>query len=189
MCCIREIQSFVQSVFEKDMDYIQCNEVLKSSFFSKTNESFQYLMKHCTEKYKEYSLEQGKGDRSFVWIWAKSKECREYIKQYIENDIKQNYDYKYIALNDEKISILFGRPHNDKKDMNGTTKRYNEWSNMFEWNDENKKFCFWNKDGKKCQFAYKYVNDSKKLNHQICVIVKFKDYDNISDALKKKKLS
>ena len=182
-CCALDIRIYIQSVAEMDMDYMRCDEVFKSIYFNKTNPSYAWLIKHCTELYGDFQIQYRHCDRSYVWIWSKSKECRGYIKQFIKNDLEHNWGYKYMPLDNSKVSILFGRPLNDKKDANGNITRHHEWSKLFRWDDENKKYYFWNKDNKKCSFIHKYIPDQMKgINHKLCIVVHFKDYDNAKDA-------
>ena len=101
-----------------------------------------------------------------------------YIKKFIENDLEHNWETKYVPLDDAKVSILFGRPHNQRNSEQG-----HEFSKLFGWDEKNKTYYFWNKDNKKCFFVHKYIPDQKKgINHKLCIVVNFKDYDNAKDA-------
>eukprot|EP01084_Bolivina_argentea_P077360 140299_1 len=183
--CVQDIRNYIHSVAETDLDYIQCNQMHKQMYFSKMNKSFHELRDYCNDKYKsEYDIITKNCDRGFVWIWSKNEECRKYIKNYIENDLKLNWCYKYVSIEHSKVSILFGRPHNENHDkaaaFNG--QRYNEFWKIFRWDKEEGCCYFWNKYNKKCKFKYKSVLDTRGNAYYVFVAVNVWNYDSMSDA-------
>eukprot|EP01083_Nonionella_stella_P173384 597871_1 len=179
LVCMNHIRNYIQSVSEQHMDYVQCNEVLKPYICSQHNKQFMDIVNHCNTNYKtsEYHIERRQCDRGYIWIWCTHNECRQYIKQQMEDDIAYHWRYKYINIPDNRLSILYGRPHN----QNGP-KRHNEFWKMFRFDEDSKCCYFWNKMNKKRKFYYKHVPNTNDRDHQMCIIININHYDNASDA-------
>eukprot|EP01084_Bolivina_argentea_P004982 9425_1 len=106
-CAIQNIRQFIQQKMEQDMDYIQCDESLKRIYFINSNSNLIY---QCNSKFdtNSYRIETGISENGYIWIWSLDKICRQYIKNYIQNEFKTYYISKYIKIEQTKINILWG---------------------------------------------------------------------------------
>eukprot|EP01083_Nonionella_stella_P082519 227776_1 len=185
MSCIHHIQHHLRSVMDSDFDYIQCDEMCKGRFFTKQNQPFLDLLTHCNRNYpSQYNIDTKHGEPGYIWIISKNKECRTYIKEFIEGELQRNWCYKYINIDNHKISILLGRPHNNYSSDDG--RRYNEFWKMFRFDEHSKSCYMWNKYNQKCTFHHVTIPntaESESRVHQICIVANAQDYDgSLNDA-------
>eukprot|EP01083_Nonionella_stella_P099665 280220_1 len=178
--CIMDIRRYIDGT-KIHLDYVQCDEVYKKFYFRYSNPSFHKLIEHCNNKFGEdtYDIEKRFCDKGFVWIWSENDECRQYIKEYIENDLKHHWIHQYAHVENYKLSILHGAPHNHDDDIG---QRINMFWRLFKYDAESKLCVYVDEDGQKCLFDYTAVMRPKTKELDICIVIHSTYCDSMSSA-------
>ena len=180
--CLQHIRRYIHSVAWKELDFVRYDTNYKTIYFSKRNPGFTSLIAECKARGWTFDIIQTHCDRGYFWIWSRSEAVRQHIKQHIERDLERNWLHRYIAILDSRVSLLFGRPSNDKH-PDRASRSYCDFWKMFGFDSKGQCPYFTNSEGDTFPFFYNYLAGDSGRGHAVCVAVNVKNYQNAKDAV------